>query len=88
MCRSCMAAVRFPNSLTASAWSPSWPRTVPFGELMKDKFTYYLDGPREPFRNRGRITDLIASSQLFNDIGQTRFLIGGLFSIMLQAAAW
>ena len=25
---------------------------------------------REPFRNRGRITDLIASEQLFNDIGQ------------------
>jgi ferredoxin/flavodoxin---NADP+ reductase len=25
---------------------------------------------REPFRNRGRITDLIASDQLFNDIHQ------------------
>jgi len=24
---------------------------------------------REPFRNRGRITDLITSEQLFNDIG-------------------
>jgi ferredoxin--NADP+ reductase len=24
---------------------------------------------REPFRNRGRITDLIASNQLFTDIG-------------------
>jgi len=24
---------------------------------------------REPFRNRGRITDLIASSKLFDDIG-------------------
>jgi ferredoxin--NADP+ reductase len=24
---------------------------------------------REPFRNRGRITDLIASGQLFQDIG-------------------
>jgi ferredoxin--NADP+ reductase len=41
-----------------------------FGELMKDKFTYYPTVTREPFRNRGRITDLIASSQLFNDIGQ------------------
>jgi ferredoxin--NADP+ reductase len=26
---------------------------------------------REPFRNRGRITDLISSEQLFNDIGQS-----------------
>jgi ferredoxin--NADP+ reductase len=42
-----------------------------FGELMKDKFTYYPTVTREPFRNRGRITDLIASSQLFNDIGQS-----------------
>jgi ferredoxin--NADP+ reductase len=25
---------------------------------------------REPFRNRGRITDLITSTQLFDDIGQ------------------
>ena len=25
---------------------------------------------REPFRNRGRITDLISSEQLFNDIHQ------------------
>jgi ferredoxin--NADP+ reductase len=41
-----------------------------FGELMKDKFIYYPTVTREPFRNRGRITDLIASSQLFNDIGQ------------------
>ncbi len=41
-----------------------------FGELMKDKFTCYPTVTREPFRNRGRITDLIASSQLFNDIGQ------------------
>jgi ferredoxin--NADP+ reductase len=41
-----------------------------FGELMKDKFIYYPTVTREPFRNRGRITDLISSSQLFNDIGQ------------------
>jgi ferredoxin--NADP+ reductase len=40
-----------------------------FGELMKDKFIYYPTVTREPFRNRGRITDLITSEQLFNDIG-------------------
>ena len=41
-----------------------------FGELMKDKFTYYPTVTREPFRNRGRITDLIESGQIFKDIGQ------------------
>jgi ferredoxin/flavodoxin---NADP+ reductase len=40
-----------------------------FGELMKDKFIYYPTVTREPFRNRGRITDLITSEQLFDDIG-------------------
>ena len=40
-----------------------------FGELITDKLIYYPTVTREPFRNRGRITDLIASEQLFNDIG-------------------
>jgi ferredoxin--NADP+ reductase len=30
---------------------------------------YYPTVTREPFRNRGRITDLITSEQLFDDIG-------------------
>ena len=41
-----------------------------FGPLLSEKLTYYPTVTREPFRNRGRITDLIASEQLFNDIGQ------------------
>lgn len=41
-----------------------------FGELMKDKFVYYPTVTREPFRNRGRITDLITSDRLFDDIDQ------------------
>lgn len=40
-----------------------------FGPLMREKFIYYPTVTREPFRNRGRITDLIASEQLFGDIG-------------------
>src|SRR3954470_7042611 len=39
-----------------------------FGPLMREKFIYYPTVTREPFRNRGRITDLITSEQLFNDI--------------------
>ncbi len=40
-----------------------------FGPLMRDQFVYYPTVTREPFRNRGRITDLINSDQLFDDIG-------------------
>jgi ferredoxin/flavodoxin---NADP+ reductase len=40
------------------------------GSLLAGKLVYYPTVTREPFRNRGRITDLITSEQLFNDIGQ------------------
>src|SRR6266404_9498778 len=40
-----------------------------FGPMIKDKLIYYPIVTREPFRNRGRITDLIESGQLFSDIG-------------------
>jgi len=41
-----------------------------FGPLLSEKLSYYPTVTREPFRNRGRITDLISSGQLFDDIGQ------------------
>src|SRR6201982_1319421 len=41
-----------------------------FGPLLNEKLVYYPTVTREPFRNRGRITALITSEQLFNDIGQ------------------
>jgi ferredoxin--NADP+ reductase len=40
-----------------------------FGPLIEDKLIYYPTVTREPFRNRGRITDLIESGQLFDDLG-------------------
>jgi ferredoxin/flavodoxin---NADP+ reductase len=40
-----------------------------FGPLSEDRLIYYPTVTREPFRNRGRITDLIESDQLFSDIG-------------------
>ncbi len=40
-----------------------------FGEMMRDKFIYYPTVTREPYRNRGRLTDLIESGKLFDDIG-------------------
>jgi ferredoxin--NADP+ reductase len=39
------------------------------GEMLKDQLIYYPTVTREPFRNRGRITDLIESGRLFTDIG-------------------
>ena len=39
------------------------------GELLREKLTYYPTITREPFHNRGRITDLITSGKLFDDIG-------------------
>jgi ferredoxin--NADP+ reductase len=40
-----------------------------FGEGVRDKLIYYPTVTREPFRNRGRLTDLIDSGKLFEDIG-------------------
>ena len=36
---------------------------------MAPKLIYYPTVTREPFEHRGRITDLIASGQIFRDIG-------------------
>lgn len=40
-----------------------------FGDLVRDKLIYYPTVTREPFRNQGRLTELIASGKLFSDIG-------------------
>jgi ferredoxin/flavodoxin---NADP+ reductase len=48
-----------------------------FGPLLAEKLTYYPTVTREPFRNRGRITDLITSTQIFDDIGQEPLNIEG-----------
>jgi ferredoxin--NADP+ reductase len=39
-----------------------------FGEAVRNQLIYYPTVTREPFRNRGRLTDLIESGQLFRDI--------------------
>ncbi|WP_019672343.1 ferredoxin--NADP reductase [Psychrobacter lutiphocae] len=40
-----------------------------FGEWYREKFIYYPTVTREDFRNTGRITDLMKSGKLFEDIG-------------------
>ncbi|MEN5082877.1 ferredoxin--NADP reductase [Bosea sp. TWI1241] len=39
------------------------------GEMIREQLLYYPTVTREPFRNRGRITDLLVSGQLFSDLG-------------------
>jgi len=65
-----MAAGRSPNSPMARKLVAKLRDDELFGPLLAEKLVYYPTVTREPFRNRGRITDLITSEQLFNDIGQ------------------
>lgn len=39
------------------------------GELVAGKLNYYATATREPYHHRGRITDLIESGRLFEDLG-------------------
>jgi ferredoxin--NADP+ reductase len=45
------------------------PRHEFLGECVREQLVYYPTVTREPFRNRGRITDLITSDRLSEDVG-------------------
>jgi ferredoxin--NADP+ reductase len=45
------------------------PRAELIGDYVREKLIYYPTVTREPFHNRGRITDLVTSGQLFDDVG-------------------
>jgi ferredoxin--NADP+ reductase len=64
------------------------------GEEIAEKLIYYPTVTREPFRNRGRLTDLIESGQLFADIGlpaidpaRDRAMICGSPSMLSETSA-
>ncbi|WP_237068069.1 ferredoxin--NADP reductase [Microbulbifer guangxiensis] len=40
-----------------------------FGEMVRDQLLYYPTVTREPYRNTGRLTDLMRSGKLFTDLG-------------------
>ena len=44
-----------------------------FGEQVRDKLIYYPSVTRETFHNQGRLTDLMASGKLVQDIGLPAF---------------
>jgi ferredoxin-NADP reductase len=39
------------------------------GEYVRDKLLYYPSVTREPYRNKGRLTDLILSNKMTDDLG-------------------
>lgn len=45
------------------------PENEYFGEMVSKQLKYYPTVTREPFRNQGRLTDLIESGKLFSDLG-------------------
>ncbi|MES2354601.1 MAG: ferredoxin--NADP reductase [Pseudomonadota bacterium] len=45
------------------------PQNEFFGEIVREKLIYYPTVTREAFRNQGRLTELVDSGKLFEDIG-------------------
>ncbi len=70
------------------------PRNEFFGEEVRDKLIYYPTVTREPFRNQGRVTELMTSGKLFEDIGlpwptieDDRFMLCGSPSMLKDVTA-
>jgi ferredoxin/flavodoxin---NADP+ reductase len=62
--------VRYVNELAyADFIENELPKNEFFGEEVRNKLIYYPTVTRQPFRNQGRLTDLINSNKLFEDIG-------------------
>lgn len=65
-----------------------------FGDQVREKLIYYPSVTREPFDTNGRLTDLMRSGKLFDDVGQEpfdvahdRFMICGSPSMLKEACA-
>jgi ferredoxin--NADP+ reductase len=62
--------VRFVSEL---AYADFIEKTLPenefFGEVVREKLIYYPTVTREAFRHEGRLTELIETGKLFNDVG-------------------
>jgi len=62
--------VRFASELAYADYiTNELPNNEFFGELVREKLIYYPTVTREEFRNMGRITTVIETGQLFQDIG-------------------
>lgn len=62
--------VRYVNELAYEEFfTQELPNHEFLGDLVRDKLVYYPSVTREPFRNQGRVTDLIANGKMCADIG-------------------
>lgn len=61
--------VRNVNDLAYQEYIEGLPNDEILGDLVRDKLIYYPLVTREPFRNQGRLTDVIRSGKLAADIG-------------------
>jgi len=62
--------VRFTSELAYQAFiEKELPANEYFGEEVAQQLLYYPTVTREPYRNNGRITDLMRSHKLFEDLG-------------------
>lgn len=65
------------------------PQNEYFGETIRSKLLYYPSVTREPYRNNGRLTELMTSGKLFLDLGlpepnakEDRFMLCGSPSML------
>lgn len=62
--------VRYIEELGYYEWLSEWlPKHEYLGELIREQLTYYPSVTREPFKNQGRITDLLRSGELCQQLG-------------------
>jgi len=63
-------AVRYVSELAYAGFiTRELPADEFLGDIVRDKLIYYPTVTREPYRNRGRLTDLIETGKLFADLG-------------------
>ena len=65
-----------------------------FGDMVREKLLYYPTVTREPYKNNGRLTDLMTSGKLFHDLGlpkpnleDDRFMLCGSPSMLKDMTA-
>jgi ferredoxin/flavodoxin---NADP+ reductase len=75
--------------------SEELPQHELFGEIVADKLLYYPTVTRDAFRNQGRITDLLYSGKLPDDLGlprptpeHDRFMMCGSPAMLEEMSAW
>lgn len=87
--------VRYKNELAYADYIENQlPENEYFGDVVKEKLLYYPTVTREPYRNNGRLTDLMTSGKLFLDLGlpkptpeEDRFMICGSPSMLKDTCA-